>query len=162
MTIYELTDDYKQLLALAEDPDVDPEILADTMEGLAGAIEDKADGYAKVLTQVNSDAASIGLEIDRLQGKKKALENNARRIKETLQMTMELTGKRKFKTQLFSFGIQKNPASLKLDVDDIAVPKEFRIPQPDKVDKDAIKKALKGGAEFDWCHLEQTESLRIR
>lgn len=46
-TIYELTEDYLRLLELAEDPDTDPEAFADTLEGLDGEIEIKAEGYAK-------------------------------------------------------------------------------------------------------------------
>lgn len=162
MTLYELTNEYMELLSLAEDPEVDEQVLADTLEGLTGEIEEKADGYAKVISQINADVDALDKEIARLSEKKNAMKNSADRMKKALEMTMVSTGKTKFKTLLFSFNIQKNPASLKIDVDDIAVPAEFKIPQPDKVDKTAIKKALKDGAQFDWCHLEQTESLRIR
>ena len=162
MTLYSLTNEYIQLLNMAEDEDIDEQVLTDTMAGLDGEIEEKADGYAKVITQINADADALDKEIARLTAKRNAMRNSADRIKKTLELSMIITGKTKFKTTLFSFGIQKNPASLKLDVDDIAVPQEFKIPQPDKVDKTAIKKALKDGAQFDWCHLEQTESLRIR
>ena len=46
-TLYELGNEYEQLLMIAEDPDVDPQVLADTMEALEGEIEKKADGCAR-------------------------------------------------------------------------------------------------------------------
>jgi hypothetical protein len=46
-TIYELTEDYLRLLELAEDPDTDPEAFADTLEGLEGEIEIKAEAPKK-------------------------------------------------------------------------------------------------------------------
>ena len=162
MTLYELREDYRLLLDMAEDPDTDPEVFADTLEGLEGAIEDKADGYAMVMRQMSVDADGIKAEIDRLTKRKKAIEGSVQRMRDSLKEAMELTGKTKFKTGLFSFGIQKNPPSLKLDVEEDKVPAKYRIPQPDKIDSKAIKDAINAGASYDWCHMEQTESLRIR
>lgn len=161
MTLYELTDEYRMLLELAEDPEVDPETMSDTLEALGGEIEDKADGYAKVMKQLEADAAALKAEEKRLCARRTVCENNIKRMKEALQSAMEATGKTKFKTDLFSFGIQKNPAKLVID-DEKQIPHDFMI-QPDPVpDNKAIREALKEGFAFNWCHMEQTESLRIR
>ena len=53
-TLYELTNDYLTLLDMAEDPDVEEDVLRDTMEGIEGEIEIKADGYATSSTYVNT------------------------------------------------------------------------------------------------------------
>ena len=160
-TIYELTEEYKMLLELAEDPEVDPETLSDTLEALGGEIEDKADGYAKVIKQMEADAAGLKAEEKRLSTRRAVCENNIKRMKAALQSAMEATGKTKFKTDLFSFGIQKNPAALVID-DQNKIPAKYLIQQEPKTDTKAIKDAIKEGSTFDWCHLEQTESLRIR
>jgi len=160
-TIYELTDEYRFLLELAEDPDVDPDTLADTLEALGGEIEDKADGYAKVMKQLESDAAALKAEEKRLYTRRTVCENSIARMKKALQSTMEVTGKTKFKTNLFSFWIQKNAPRLVVD-NEKKVPAEYFV-QPDPVRNDeAIKKALKDGAAYDWCHLEQSASLRVK
>ena len=133
-TIYELTEAYRQLLELAEDQYTDQAVLADTMEAQ---------------------------EEDRLADRRKAIEKNARSIKERLERSMIAMNKKKIKTDLFSFNIQKNPPSLVIDkMDD--VPEVFLISQPDKVNNGAIMMALKSGAKYNWCHLAQSESLRIR
>lgn len=161
MTLYELTEEYRMLLELAEDPEVDPETMSDTLEALGGEIEEKADGYAKVMKQLEADAAALKAEEKRLSTRRTVCENNIKRMKAALQSAMEATGKTKFKTDLFSFGIQKNPAKLVID-DEKQIPHDFMI-QPDPVpDNKAIKDALKEGFEFAWCHLEQSESLRIK
>ena len=100
-------------------------------------------------------------EAKRLLDGAKSVEANIDRMKAALMTAMKLTGKTKFKTELFGYGIQKNPPSLKIDMPD-RVPEEFLIPQEPKVDSAAIKKELKEGVVYDWCHLEQSESLRIR
>ena len=163
MTLYELTTQYQALLELAEDPDVDPEVLADTMDGLDGDIEEKADGYAKVIKCLETQAAGVKAELDRLSSRKKSIETNIARIKGNLEAAMRITGKVKFKTDLFSFGIQKNPASVVID-DAARIPQQFLIQQEPKIDKTAIRDILKQEpALFDGiAHLEQSESLRIR
>ena len=164
MTLYELSDDYMNLLTMAEDPDIDPEAFADTLAGIEGAIEDKADGYAKVIRTLEGDAAACDAESKRLRNKKQIIENNIKRMKSALQYAMEATGKTKFKTALFSFGIQKNPAAVVMDEGYIEnIPERFLIPQDPVIDKKAIKEALKSGEDLEGlAHLEQTESLRIR
>lgn len=160
-SLYQLSEEYQELMSMALDPDVDPEALADTLEGIEGEIECKADGYAKVMRNLEADASAIKTEIARLTERKKHIEANVDRMKRSLESAMRLTGKTKFKTSLFSFNIQKNPAALKIDNPD-RVPEEFLIPQDPKINTTAIKKELKEGTVFDWCHLEQGESLRIK
>lgn len=124
--------------------------------------EDKADGYAKVLRSLDGKEEAISSEIKRLTEMKRVVVNNKKAIKQNLENAMIETGKTKFKTTLFSFGIQKNPASVRIK-DESLVPEEYRIKQPDKIDKKGLIKALKEGAVFtENIELVQTESLRIR
>lgn len=165
-TLYELTGAWLDLYNMADDPDMDADVQTwfDTMEGLDGEIEDKADGYAKVIAQLNADAAAIKAEEDRLYSRREAIENRVKGMKESLQRMMELTGKTKFKTLLYSYNIQKNPASVVID-DETKVPNEFWIAQEPKLDKKGLIDWLKGLDEADeceWAHLSQSESLRIR
>lgn len=163
-TLYELTADFMTLLEMAEDPDTDPEVLQGTMEALSMDIEDKADGYAKVIRQMEADAAACDAEAKRLRNKKLTMEARIKRMKENLQDTMEVTGKRKFKTPLFSFSVQKNPPSLVLDqVDTGMIPGEYLIPQEPKVDTAKMKADLKNGLDLTGiAHLESGYSLRIK
>ena len=161
MTIFELTSEYLQLLDMLEDPDMDEQTILDTLEGVGGELEEKADGYARVMRQMDADAAAIRAEEERLHNRRKSLENRSAWLKERLQNVMEITGKKKFKTELFSFSIQKNPPRVVI-TDESRIGHDFKIPQPPKIDTKAIKDALNEGFCFDWAHLEQSESLRIR
>lgn len=163
-TLYELTDEYRQLLDLASDPEVDPEVLADTMEAIGGEIEIKADGYARVMRQLEADADAIKAEEARLSARRKSLENNIRRMKDALQAAMIATDKKKFKTELFSFGIQKNPVRLVIDKESTDhAPADYIIIQAPIWNKAKLKEDLKAGKDVEGiAHLEQSESLRIR
>ena len=161
MTLYELTDELEQLRLMAEDPDVSPDVLADTIEAVEGELEVKAEGYAKVMKELEAEAEILDKEAKRLTERKKHIENSVTKMKASLKEAMEKTGKMKFRTDLFSFGIQKNPPSLVVDVPMDGIPEDYLIPQPPKVDTTKAKADLKNG-ELDWCHLEQGTSLRIR
>lgn len=162
-SIYELTEDYMNLLAMAEDPDIDEQAFMDTLEGIEGALEDKADGYAKVMKQLEANADGLEAEIKRLQERKSLMAKNVDRMKSTLQKMMETTGKEKFKTELFSFNIQNNPPSLVMDSEDIEViPMEYLVPQDPKIDKTKIKADIKAGKEITFAHMVTGRSLRIK
>lgn len=159
-TLYELTGQFLALLEMAEE-EGDATIIMDTLEAIDGEIEDKADGYAKVLKELDGKAAMIDEEIKRLQEKKKTLGNNAKYIKSNLERSMIATGKKKFKTLLFSFGIQKNPASVKV-INTDAIPAQFWKQQDPVLDKKGLIEYLKEHGNTDYAELTQSESLRIR
>lgn len=161
-TLYELTDEYLQLDAMMSDPDIDPQTIADTMEGIEGEIEIKAEGYAKIIQIHKAKIAAIEKEIERLQAMKNLEASNIKRMQSALQYSMELTGKLKFKTPLFSFGIQKNPPSVVID-DQTLLPEEYLIQQEPKIDKKALLADIKNGRMLEGiAHIEQGQSIRIR
>lgn len=164
-TLYELTGQMQALLALMEDPDTDPQIIEDSLEAVSGEIEYKADCYARVMAELEAQKAAVKAEKDRLAARESSLGKNIDRMKESLKTSMIATGKTKFKTELFSFNVQKNPPKVVIDDPD-RIPEGFLIPQPPKVDTASIKESLKSvDAGPMWegiCHLEQGESLRIR
>ncbi len=167
MTLYEITEEYMQLLEMAEDPDTDPEVFADTLEGLQGALEVKADGYGRVIRELEAFVAGLSAEMDRMAAKKRGAENSIARMKESLKTAFLATGTTKLKTELFTFNVQKNPAKVVIDNPD-RLPERFLLPQPPKIDTARLRNELKEAylpesEDFSGiAHLEQGESLRIR
>ena len=160
-TLYELAGEFQQLLDMIQNGEYTEEELADTMEGLDGEIEIKADGYAKVIKEIEGNVSTIKAEIDRLSGKKSALDNSIKSLKQSLEMAMRTTGKVKFKTDLFSFNIAKNGGKQSLDIHD-EVPSEYCKTEI-KPDNDLIRKALENGEQLPFAILqERGESLRIK
>jgi len=163
-TLYELTEEYQRLYQMADELDLSLEDIEDTLEGIHLELDDKIEACAKVIRRLEGDIDIRKAEIDRLSSRNKTAENSIKRIKQSIEMAMRASGRPKIKTALFSFGIQKNPPSLKIDQPD-KVPAEYLIPQDPKMDNAGIKKFLKSLDEdghCSWAHLEQSESLRIR
>lgn len=162
MKLYELTGQYLQLEELMEDPDVDPEILADTREALDGDFSEKLENCGKILKNFTANQEAIDEEIKRLQAKKKTLTNREESFKKYIKSCMQALNKKKERTPLFLFSIREGSDSVVIDTEE-DVPDEFRIKVPDKIDKEGIKKALKDGKKFDFAHLQKGEpSLLIK
>lgn len=164
-TLYELTGQYQYLLNLMEDPEADPQLVSDSLEAVSGEIEYKADGYAKVRLELLNEKAGLKAEIERLSARVRTIDRNVERMMESLKNGLIEADKTKFKTELFSFSIAKNPPKVVIDCE-ADIPEAFLIPQPAKVDTAAIKKSLQSEDEAPiWegiAHLESSMGLRIR
>lgn len=164
MNIFNLSDDYMQILGMMEDPELDPQMLKDTMEGIEGALEDKFDNYVYVAKEMQADIMALEQTIKELQARKDSKEANLKKMKEIMTLVMNTTGKVKFKTALHSYWVQKNPESVVIDTEDVrAIPEDyltFKEPEPNKT---AIKAAIHDGKDFQGlAHIEQTEGVRWR
>lgn len=157
MNLYELSLAFQDV----QNMDLDPEVMKDTLDSIEDAIESKAENIAKLVRNLESDVTAYKEEEDRLKTKRQATENKVKWLKTYLEDNMKLTGKTKFKSGMFNFSIQKNPASVNI-TDEKIIPEEFLIQQPPKVDKNSLKEILKRGIEVPGAELKQTEGLRIR
>lgn len=162
--LYELSEQYQMLQEMAYDPEVDEQTLKDTMESLWGEIEEKADGYARIIFGMKADIEILKKEEERLYFRRKSLENRSRLLKDNLEANMRYMDKTKFKTALFSFNIQKNGGLQPLVIDGMIedIPGKFLIPQDPIPNNEEIRKLLEE-KQVEWAHLEpRGESLRIR
>lgn len=140
--------------------DIEEGDLNSALENIDDEIETKADNIAKVLRDFDGDIEALKFEEERLAKKRKAIENRQKQLKEYLQNAMLVLDKRKFKTDLFSFNIQKNAPSLKI-LDESKIPDDYYKIEK-KLNKNDLKEAVKNGLFEDAAELVQTESLRIR
>lgn len=159
-TLFNLTDNYKQVYDLIAEQG-DEQALNDTLESINDALEDKADGYVSVIKSLESDNKAIDDEIKRLQQRKTTNKNGIDRLKESLKVYMEATGKTKFKTALNSYNIQNNPPSLNV-IEEKHIPSDFWLSQAPKLDKKALLKHIKENEDVDGVEIKQTQSLRVR
>ena len=155
-TLYEFKEMYLNLMDL----DLEGEELGKALENIDDEIEVKAENYAGLIKNLEAEADAYKKEIERMSKIKKSLESRASLLKSNLEQAMIELDKKKFKTNLFSFNIQRNAPGIKiLDVDKI--PEEF-VEYEKRIKKNDLKKAIKEGLETDAAVLVESESLRIR
>ena len=160
-SLYELTNNHETVLNMLYDENVDEQMILDTLESIDGEIEDKADGYAKIIKELEARRDARKIEAKRLTDSATLFDNRIKRLKQSLFNTMKQTGKTKFATELFTFNIAKNGGKQALTIDG-EVPEEYTKTIIEN-DTDKIRADLESGKELSFAHLEpRGESLRIR
>lgn len=163
-TMYELTADYKTVLEMMYDTEIDPQIIADTLESITAEIEVKAENTAIIMKELDAEATKLKAEEQRLNARRKVYEKRVESLKQGLFDAMKLTGKIKFKTTLFSFNIQKNGGKIPVivDVDTADLPDDL-VTITEKPNLDAIAAYLEKHPESKYGHFgDRGESLRIK
>ena len=159
--LYQLTQNYDAVLNMLYDEDTDEQMILDTLEAIEGEIEEKADGYAKIIKELESKKNARKEEAKRLTESAKVFENRVNTLKQNLYNSMKQTGKTKFTTDLFTFNIAKNGGKQTLTIDG-EVPTEYTKTIIEN-DTEKIRQALEEGQELNFAHLEpRGESLRIK
>nr|WP_259454941.1 siphovirus Gp157 family protein [Listeria monocytogenes] len=157
-TLYSIQGKYQQLLNLAEQ--LDPELLKDTLESIDDELETKAENVAFVIKELEGQSLILEKETKRLAERKNTINNNVKRLKQSLFDAMITANKQKIKTNLFTLDIRKNPPSL--IVEDESKLLNYLIEQPKKLDKTKLGDDLKKGIEVPGAKIIQTERLQIR
>lgn len=157
-TLYEMTENAKILYELLQAEEIDEQTLADTLEAMGA--DEKLESYGKIIRQMQADADMFKAELDRLSAKKKSADNAVERMKKAVKDFMEAFGQEKAKAGAFSFYLASTQAvSI---TDEKRIPADYLIPQPDKIDKNGIKKALKDGVQIAGAELVTNIGVRMR
>jgi hypothetical protein len=160
--LYELAGKYRELARLADDPDMPPEALADTLEGIEGEIQVKAENLTKFLANLDANEAVLDAEIKRLQKRLKGVRGRREWLRNYLRQNMEVTGIQKISCELFVISLGKGRPLAVID-DEAALPSKYVTEKRTTiVDRVALLEDLKAGVRVPGAHLGDTEpSLRI-
>lgn len=158
--LYELTDDYNNLLAMVDSGDFTQEEIKDTLDGIHGEIDDKLQSTVCVIREMEAEAKKFEAEIERMAGIKKSYSNTANKLKDYIRFEMEKSGIEKSKG-LFSISLGK--PSIQIQISDIELIPDSYKKVSVTADKSAIKKAINGGAQIDGAEIiDGSKRLTIR
>ena len=154
-TLYTITEQFKELAALAETADEDLAVaLHDTMEGIEGEFQEKGKAIAMITLNIDGDLEAIQSQIDRLTERKRIISNRKESLKEYLRTNMDAAGITKITHPLFTITCGKGKPIVVID-DEKAIPDDFvNVKVTSAPDKAAIAKALKDGKEVPGAHSE--------
>lgn len=166
-----LFDNYEELMETTEEEDkADIEqAWFDTLTGIEGEFELKAESVAQYIKNLSSEAEAIKAEEKALAARRKAKENSVARMKDYLKNCMDAMNLKKIETAKTKISIRNNAASLKIDDEQAFIQMlestgrseliKYAAPELKKTD---IKNLIKSGEEFAGASLVASESLIIK
>lgn len=160
MNLFELTENYVKFFTEFENADEITDEMQEMANNLNVEIEEKCDNYAKMIKNLEADVEAYKNQEKIFNEKRKSAENKVKWLKQNLQASMELQGRKKVKTDLFSFNIQKNAPSLEIR-DENNIDDSYYVIER-KLNKRELLNDIKEGLIIDGVELKQSESLRIR
>jgi seryl-tRNA synthetase len=160
MNLYEISREAMELASLLETEELTPE-LEQALIINQDQLQAKANNYAKVIVNIQSDADAIDGEIKRLKAMKESKERAITRLKEAVKNAMLVSSIEKIESPLFKLSIRKSEA---VEVDMLeGLPSEFvnikNVVTPDKI---AIKEAIKRGEFVLGARLVDNFNLQIK
>lgn len=160
MNLFELTENYVKFFTMLEEADEITEELEEMANNLNIAIEEKSDNYVKMIKNLDADVEAYKNQEKQFNKKRKTAENKISWLKKNLQASMEQTGRKKVKTELFTISIQKNTPSLDITSEDNIGDEYYKVERT--LNKRDLLNDIKEGLIIDGVGIKQTESLRIR
>ena len=158
MNLYEMTVAANQLYDLLTSGEIDEQTFNDTLQAMG--TEEKLESYCKVIRQLEADAEMLKAEKERIENKKKTVDNSIGRMKKAVIDFMKASGSTKSTAGTFTVALSTSKAVNILD--ESKVPVRFFVEQPPKIDKSAIRQELMSGAEIEGCELQINEGARIK
>jgi hypothetical protein len=162
LTLYQITDRYREALLLLSDPELPREVVNDTLEAIEGEFESKALAVAAFIGNLELEAAAVREVEERMTKRRKALEGRAESLREYLHFHMKRLKMQEVKSAEITAKIKRNPPRVVID-NEALLPDEYKEMELTlTVRKQLVQKALGEGRPVPGAHLEASTRLDIR
>ena len=162
-SLYAIAEEYRSACAVLSNLDLDAQTVADTLEGISGDLEAKAQNVAHVIRAIDADAVAVKQWAKDAAERAKALEARSEALRDYLSRSMQACNITKITGPGVALSFR---ASHSVVIDEPAlIPAQFMRqtpPPPPSPDKDAIKAAFKLGAEVPGARIETRTNLQIK
>lgn len=160
--LYRIADDYLAVARQLSDLDLPDEVIADTLEGASGDLENKAWNIAALIQQFDGDIGLIKDAEQRMAARRKTLERRVDWLRGYLLGQLLRVGIHEIDSPEFVIRLRDNPPKVILD-DETLVPVSYRREEITiTLRKDDIRKALLDGHPVPGAHLEREKRLVIK
>lgn len=160
-TLYELSEQARQIRDMLLDSGMDDDTIADTLEAETDIVE-KIQSYAYVIKEIEAMSVAAKAEAKRMADRSAMLERRAKRVKNTLKEGMQHAGINKREYPEFTVRVQNNPQSVDVYNESEIPGLFFVVPEvAPRLDRKALLEALLEGIKVSGAQIKQGQSLRI-
>ena len=160
LSLYQITSSFPKLI----EEEMSEEDKKEVKKELTELLQQKSKNLIGYIRNIELTIEAMKNEEKRISEQRKILESRLTKFKEYVKECMEQNGFTKIETQLGALSIAKNPISVEI-YDEAQIPDEYKTKVIEiKVDKTAIKKALKETGEIipGTRIIDNKTSLRIK
>lgn len=140
--------------------DMPQEAINDTLEGIQAEINDKALNIARMIKNLEADAAAIKNAEDEMAKRRKIIENKAKSLEAYLFFNLKNIEFKSIDSPDTVIKRGNVSESVVIDNEKLLLEKYFRIKK--EPNKEEIKKDLKAKIMVDGAHLELKQNIIIR
>lgn len=160
-TLYELSNAYNEFMRIAEESDLDADVVVDTLESIVEPINDKVESIAKLIKHYEGLAEQQEKEAKRLSERAKRNANCASELKSYVANCLSQANIDKVEGKLFTWSFRR---STSVYVDNLEeLPKEYvRETVSVSADKKLIGDALKNGIEIKGAKLIENRNIQLK
>lgn len=167
MTLYEIADQYQQMLTEMEEYDLPEDVILNTMECIQDTADEKIDAIASIIKNLTGDIKALKEEAAALTARAKTKQNNVDRLKSYLTAYLPKVGYagKAFENQRHRVSWRKSSQVEILDgfvewaeqnAEDLL---RYTVPEPNKT---AIKDAIADGEEIPFAQIVEKQNLQIK
>ncbi len=164
MNLYDIADNIRVLADMveAEGGEFDEQTIADTLDGLEGDLNQKADNIGKLTMMLTRQADACELEAVRLKERATKLRKRSESVTAYLHACMTVAGLKKIESSLFNISVRKVPDVVEID-EELLPPDWFVEKVTERPDKRGILAAIREGQTIRGATLvTDREKLYIR
>lgn len=161
--IFDVVGRYREVYDMLTDPEVDEEVVNDTLEGLVGELEVHAAGIVPMLDRLDMEIDACKKHKDEWALAEKVRKNRKARFTDMIKQAMTMIDKSEIQAGDVTFKLQNAGGKLPLIIDENAtVPERFTKITIEN-DNELIRKALEDGEYLDFAHFGQrSKTLKIK
>lgn len=168
MKLYEIADTYRAFMAAVDAGEIPEDAVADTLDGIEGEFEAKADSIACLIKELRLEAKGIKEEADTLTERARRAQTKADRLQIYLFTHMQAMGKSRITTSRNALSLRKGPVSCHIEDEDTVLGflsmhhMEDCIKREVSIRKRELLARLKDGDEIPGAHMEQGLILQVK
>lgn len=148
--LYQIANDFAKL----SDSGMEPEMIADTLDGIEWELEAKVEQILAVCKNESAYAEALKEESKRLAERAKAAENRVASMRDYVAASLETAGKKSFKAGIHQVTVRAPVESVEITDEGLLPPEYVEYVTSVKADKLAIKHQLKAGKAIPGASLK--------
>lgn len=161
--LFNLVGQYKEVYEMLTDPEIDEQVVKDTLEGLMGEIEIHSEGFVTMIHRLDMELDVCKKNKDEWSAAEKVRKNSKARVMDMIKYAMTSLGITELKAGDETIKIQNAGGQLPVIVDENATVPERFTKLTIENDNALIRKALEDGEKLDFAHFgERSKVLKIK